>query len=107
MLNISNNIIFTTELLPYPLPKPSDWWYYGLDHGQHISFYSKRTFQFLARKYGVNYFNLDNLHLLTNKNIPNFALKILKFSKFGLHKLLQMQIKSKTWEDNNMIKNEF
>ena len=106
MLSISNNIIFTTELLPDPLPKPNDWWYYGLDHGQHISFYSKRTFQFLAHKYSLNYSNLDNLHILTNKKIPSFALEILKFSKFGLHKLLQRRIESKTWEDHSINKNK-
>jgi hypothetical protein len=43
MLSISKNIIFTTELLPDPIPYPDEWWYYGLDHGQHISFYGKDT----------------------------------------------------------------
>ena len=103
MLNISENIIFTTELLPNPLPEPDDWWYYSLQSGQHISFYSKKTFQFIACKFGLNYFTSGNLHILTNKKISNFALKILKSNKFGLHKLLQKQIKSKTWEDHLKI----
>ena len=103
MLNISGNIIFTTELLLNPLPEPDDWWYYGLDHGQHISFYSKKTFQFIANKFRLNYFNSNNLHIFTNKKFPNFALNVLKFSKFGLHKLLQKQIKSKTWEDHIQV----
>ncbi|WP_028845361.1 class I SAM-dependent methyltransferase [Thermodesulfovibrio thiophilus] len=99
LLTISKNIIFSTELLPDPIPKPKDWWYYGLDHGQHISFYSEKTFEFIAKKYNLNYKNLDGLHLLSDKKISNLKLKILKFSKFGLHKILQKQLKSKTWED--------
>jgi len=99
LLQISRNIIFSTELLPNPIPRPEDWWYYGLDHGQHISFYSKKTFEFIAKKYGLNYANLGSLHLLTEKQISNFQFKILKLSKFGLHKILQKQLKSKTWDD--------
>jgi hypothetical protein len=99
LLKISKNIIFSTELLPNPIPNPQDWWYYGLDHGQHISFYSQKTFEFIAKKYNLNYAHGGGLHLLTEKKISNFKLKILKFSRFGLHKLLQKQLKSKTWED--------
>lgn len=100
MLMFSKNIIFSTELLPQPIPNPEDWWYYGLEHGQHISFYSMKTFQFIAKKYNLNYANLGGLHLLTEQKISNLKLKILKFSKFGLHKLLQKQLRSKAWEDH-------
>lgn len=99
LLKISKNIIFSTELLPNPIPKPQDWWYYGLDHGQHISFYSQKTFEFIAKKYNLNYANLGGLHLLSEKKISNLQLKVLKLSKFGLYKLLQKQLKGKTWDD--------
>jgi len=99
LLKISKNIIFSTELLPDPIPRPEEWWYYGLDHGQHISFYSRGTFAFIANKYGLNYENLGGLHLLTKRKIKSAYLKILKLSKFGLHKLFQIMLKSKTWED--------
>jgi len=85
--------------LPNSILKPQDWWYYGLDHGQHISFYSEKTFEFIAEKYNLNYSNLGGLHLLSEKKISNLQLKVLKLSKFGLHKLLQKQLKNKTWED--------
>ncbi len=99
LLTISKNIILSTELLPDSIPKPQDWWYYGLDHGQHISFYSKKTFRFIAKKYNLYYLSNGNLHILSEKKISNFKLRILKFSKFGLHKILQKQLKSKTWDD--------
>lgn len=99
LLKISKNIIFSTELLPDPIQKPEDWWYYGLDHGQHISFYSNKTFEFIANKYNLHYINLGSLHILSEKVISKFKLKILKFSRFGLHKLLERQLKSRTWDD--------
>lgn len=99
LLAISKTIIFSTELLPNPIPKAEDWWYYGLDHGQHISFYSEKTLHFIAKKYNLDYINLGSIHILTDKKISPYAKLALKFSKFGLHKLLCKQLKSKTWDD--------
>jgi len=106
MLSKTKNLIFSTELLPSPVPKPEDWWYYGLDHGQHIYFYSEKTFEFIATKYNLNYANLGGLHLLTEKKISNLKLKVLKLSRFGLHKLLQKQLKSKNWDDYLKMSNK-
>jgi hypothetical protein len=102
MLSISKNIIFTTELLPNPIPKPQDWWYYTLEDGQHISFYSSKTLDFIAQKYGLKYVNLRWLHIFTQKRISNLQLKIALFShKFEFYKLLKRirGLKSKVWED--------
>ena len=53
MFDISENIIFSTILLPNPTPKPENWWYYGFEHGQHISFFSDDTLKFIAKKSGL------------------------------------------------------
>jgi len=82
MLNISKNIIFTTELLPHPIPKPGEWWYYGLEHGQHISFYSEKTLHFIAKKYGLNYYNFHKLHFITPRKVPFYLVYICKLSYF-------------------------
>ena len=100
MLLLSKNIIFSTSLLPNPIPKPEEWWYYGLEHGQHISFYSEKTMQFIARKYNLNYDSVGDLHLFTEKKISKLLLILLKFSRFGLHKILAKKLKSKTWMDH-------
>lgn len=99
MLSISKTIIFSTELLPNPIPQPKDWWYYGLDHGQHISFYSEKTLKFIADKYSLNYKNLGAIHILTDKQLPKYTKYLLKFTKFGLHIIFAKRFKSKTWED--------
>lgn len=107
ILRFSKNIIFTTELLPDPIPKPESWWYYGLDHGQHISFYSKKTLKFMALKYNLNYTKLGPLHILSNKKIPNIKIKSLEFAnKVGLSHILKNLCKSKTWEDSVKLKKE-
>ncbi len=99
LLSFSKNIIFSTEILPNSIPKPEVWWYYGLDHGQHISFYSEKTFEFIAEKYKLNYINLGAFHVLSKKKIPFYTKYVLKLSKFGLHKIIQKKLQSKTWED--------
>lgn len=105
LLKISDTIIFSTELLPDPLPKSTGWWYYGLDHGQHISFYSEKTFNYIAEKYGLHYYRMGSLHILTNKNIPKWKLLASKFTKFGLHKIVEKLLQSKTWGDyHKMVK---
>jgi hypothetical protein len=101
MLRFSKSIILTTELLLEPLPTPKTWWYYGCDHGQHISFYSANTFEYISNNFGLNYYRIGNLHILTdNKDISTLTLKMLKLSKFGLHNLVKINLKSKTWEDH-------
>ncbi len=71
MFNFSNNILFTTELIPGNCPKPGEWWYYGLDHGQHISFFTKKTLRVLSEKFKVRlYSNGRSIHLLTREKIP-------------------------------------
>lgn len=77
IMNHSRNILFTTNLLPEPAPMPNEWWYYGIEHGQHISFYTRKSLQVLAEKKGLNYYsNGATMHLLTEKmiNAPLFFL---------------------------------
>jgi hypothetical protein len=101
MLSISENIFFSTELLPNPIPNPRDWWYYGVEHGQHVSFYSYKTLQYIADMFGLNlYSNGISLHLLTSKKLSNFRFKrVMKFKKHNLYPKVVKQMKSKTVDD--------
>ena len=74
------SIFFSTMLIPDPAPNPIDWWYYGLDHGQHIGFYRIKTLEFIARHYGKSLYTDGNqYHLLSNKKISPFAMRIFCF----------------------------
>lgn len=102
ILKISKNILFSIVLIPDKIPNPFDWWYYGLNHGQHVSFYSKKTLEFIASKYGLNYYtNGDSIHLFMVKKINPIIFKILITSKLGFLFSLwaKNNLKSKTWND--------
>ena len=107
MLRFSDNIFFSTNILPSPVPKPEEWWYYGLEHGQHISFYSLKTLNYLARKYGMNLCSKGkNFNLLTkSKNINNGKFNfLLKFRRFGLFSYVRRKMRSLTANDMNLLK---
>lgn len=107
MLKISPNILFTTDLYPNPIPRPENWWYYALDHGQHISFYSIDTLKYIAAKYNLNlYSNGKYFHLLTSKKINNYLFKTLLLNRLNYisDKWMKYNLKSKTWSDHLNLK---
>lgn len=80
MLKYSDNILFSTYLIPENYPKPDEWWYYATDHGQHVSLYSKKSLETLAKKFDKNFYtNGKNIHIITNKKLNNFYFKLLTF----------------------------
>ena len=75
MLEKSETIIFSTELHPEGISKASDWWYFTAETGQHIAFYSGKTFDYVAKKYKLNYFTKNELHILTHKKFKTNPLE--------------------------------
>ncbi len=106
IISLSKNILFSTTILPQPVPHPKEWWYYGLEHGQHISFYSIDTLKFIAKKNGLNLFTSGNIHLLTEKNIsPSFLYNIIaKSHRLWFDKIIDKRMKSLTFSDMTSIK---
>jgi len=78
MLSISRNILFSTCLLPEPVPSPEKWSYYSFKYGQHVSFYSNKTIEYIADKFCLNYHQfIPNIHLLTEKKISPKLVRFL------------------------------
>jgi len=106
ILKFTDTIILTTDLISNPAPAHSQWWYYGSEHGQHIAFHSKGSFKVMAKKFGLNYHNAMNVHILTKKKIGFLGTQFLKF-KFAKHLLylgfffINPFIKSKSVDDMN------
>ena len=74
ILNFSNNLLFSTQLLPPSNPKPNQWWYYALHEGQHISIYTYESLVKLAETFKLNlYSNKTDLHLLTKNKLAESA----------------------------------
>jgi glycosyltransferase involved in cell wall biosynthesis len=67
MFDYSDTIIFSTELQPkIEIKSSDDWWYFTPDTGQHVSFYSEKTLKYIAEKFKLSFFTLNNsLHLLS------------------------------------------
>ena len=105
MLKISKNIFFSTRLMREGEIPDSSWEYYGFDHGQHISFYSAKTFRFIAAKYGLHYYtNNDNIHLFSEKKAGFYFKLALLASKLQFDILARKFIKSKMISDAEMLK---
>jgi hypothetical protein len=110
MLKITDTILFSTELYSEKnIPaKQRDWHYFAPEHGQHISFFSIRTLQYIASKKNLNFVsNNRNLHLFSRKPLKHKA--ILRFL-LSAHRLILIPIneyvcrkmKSKTFTDSGL-----
>jgi hypothetical protein len=78
MLEWSDSVFFSTVLQPKTPPMPENWWYYGLNHGQHVALYTRESLNKLASANGLNFYtNGKNLHLFTKKRISNLAFAVL------------------------------
>jgi len=91
-------------LAPRPTPQPSDWWYYGLDHGQHIGFYRVETLQYLAGKFGLKLLSDGcSAHFFTEKKYSSAKWKALRVLARHIPKSLTTGLASKTWSDNREL----
>jgi hypothetical protein len=68
--------LFTTSLLPPANPKPEEWWYYGLDHGQHIGLFTLKALHSLADRFNLRLLSYRSYHLLTDKKINEFNYRL-------------------------------
>ncbi|MBE0539750.1 MAG: class I SAM-dependent methyltransferase [Ignavibacterium sp.] len=100
ILTLSDSIAFSTELLPDSVPD-MNWWYYGFDHGQHITFYSAETFFYLAQKFNLYYYKLNGIQLLTRKKLNKDKIILLKkIRNYGPFQMVKKKMKSKTFSDH-------
>lgn len=67
----SDVIFFSTQLQPLnKMNSTADWWYFAEETGQHISFYTIKSLEIVAKKMNCNlYSNNINLHILTKKRL--------------------------------------
>jgi hypothetical protein len=91
ILAYSDNLYFTTELVPPGLKKPDDWWYFSLETGQHISFYTKESLEYIAKQFDKFYYTDGKWqHLFTKTQLsenPFEALSAKKREHFFIRKM--------------------
>ncbi len=77
LLRETDTLILTTQLLPSPAPRPDAWWYYGWNHGQHVGFYSPRTFGALAERLDVRCVSDGrSWHVLSRCRVSSLRLRL-------------------------------
>lgn len=79
IFGMTDTIIMTTELTPTQSPDPQAWWYFCLEHGQHISLFSKKSLEILAHQHQAHLVtNGYNLHIISKKKISPLILKLAR-----------------------------
>lgn len=101
LLNISTNILFTTTLIPRPTPNPSDWWYYGLEHGQHIGFFRVETLHYLARLFNCQLLtDGHSVHLFTRSRVSSRKWRFFMRLSRAYQRTFTFGLQSLTWQDH-------
>lgn len=105
MLARGDSILLSTLIAPEPAPALDAWWYYGCEHGQHISFYRVRTLRYLAEQRGLRLAsNGRNLHLLSRRPIAGWRFNACAVAGYvGLTELLRPLVRSRTLTDASKL----
>jgi len=104
LLELSESVLFTTDLLPDPVPGPTDWYYYGLEHGQHISFFSVESLGYLAKRYRLNLYTIGNVHLFRREPWRDGLLRLLvRLQRYGLFRYVSFRARSLMVPDSQFL----
>lgn len=97
ILTKTDTLVFSTTLHTGNYPDPNKWEYYGFSHGQHISFFSRNTLEFIACELGKRlYSDGDKVHMLTDKKICSFVFRlIVRFSVVIPRQLLKLILRAR------------
>ena len=113
MFELSDTIIFSTELQPgLEIKSANDWWYFVPEGGQHVSFYSYDSLLQLKEIFGCNlYTNKTNLHILSKALLKDpFEKAINKqasaFNKLK-YKLFGKEIKDENRKRESLMMKDF
>jgi hypothetical protein len=96
LLQKSDNILFSTEILQDIPPHPDNWWYYSLSSGQHISFYTKRSLRLMADKFNLKYYSRNNMHLFMRNKFSFMKQRFLFATDIYISKLIQILFRKKS-----------
>jgi hypothetical protein len=97
-------IIFTQDL--HNSTNSADWWYFMSDTGQHISFYSEVTLNFLAKNLNMKWFKYADFYVFTKLNKRRIRNSIELVYRIQIPRFLRKfrSEKSLTWSDHILLK---
>jgi len=98
---IAPNILLTTSLIPSPAPLPHQWWYIGLEHGQHIGFFRLRTLACLAHSLDLHLvLDQSSEHLLSKHPVLMRRWQLIRRIARANLAILKNGLKLKIWDDH-------
>jgi hypothetical protein len=102
----SRTVLFSTLIVPPDVRSPGDWWYFSPEHGQHVSFYSVRSLELIAKRYGCQLYS-DGLanHLLTDKPISERVFR--HFTRGSLLSRLARRVMRQTMRKKSLLSDDF
>lgn len=104
IMTISKEVFFSTVCYSDAFELPDEnWWYYSLDSGQHIIFYSRETLKYIAKKYKLNYYQINNIHWFTSRKVNPVLIKVLAFY---LRKCKKFDYEYAVQDMENLLKNK-
>ncbi|MDO9006021.1 MAG: class I SAM-dependent methyltransferase [Aquabacterium sp.] len=104
LLESADSLLISTEFAPEPTPAAKDWWYYGLDHGQHIGFFRRRTLEWMAARHSMRLLSDGrSFHLFTRASVNEFLWNQLIKRRKRFLKMARKGLKSRTWSDYEML----
>lgn len=100
LFSFSDTIVFSTNTYKNSPPNLTEWWYYGLDHGQHISIYSCSTLKKIADRNSAFYYtNGIDFHIYSKDKLNIVKIRIF----FLIFKILRRF----TTSSNSLINSDF
>jgi Methyltransferase domain len=82
LLQWSDALLFSTELVPQGMSTLEGWHFAGFEHGQHVSFFSRESLQRVADGLGVRFVsNGRSLHLFTRRSVSLAWFRLLTSHK--------------------------
>lgn len=74
----SDAVLFSTELMSPNLSRLAGWHFAGLEHGQHVAFFTPQSLRFVAGRLGVHLAsNGHSLHLLSRRRVSPAWFRLL------------------------------
>jgi hypothetical protein len=104
--NRTSTLLFSTELFINEPPKISNWNYYALETGQHISFYQYKTLVYISKLLALSIYSVSNIYILTIENIRPSKINFLNNRKLInlFNYYVRKQMKPKTLSDYSSLK---
>lgn len=99
MLEASDTVLLSTELVTSLETPTPDWWYFGPEHGQHIGFFRRATLQWMADKLGVHVqTDGSSVHLFSRRPAPSYWVAAVRRGRLW-PAVSRLKLRSKTMAD--------